>query len=109
MGLSRHKGLEEGLNETKESYLHVYLRYGIILEVFIVAVLQNIVVVESHPLWTYHFRKEGELFIFESLIEFFFLCPIIVLSNINVMLRISSVHGDSPRHQNQYHICHLEL
>jgi len=49
------------------TYLHIHLRYGIILEIIIIAVIQYVVVIESHALWPQHVGQKRELFLFKTL------------------------------------------
>ena len=50
-----------------ETYLHVHLGNRIILEVLVVAVIQDVVIVEGHPFRSQHIGQECKLFLFETL------------------------------------------
>src|ERR1700683_4024473 len=58
---------EEGEQSKLETYLHVHLRNRIILEVLVVAVIQDVVIVKGHPFRSQHIGQERKFFLFETL------------------------------------------
>jgi hypothetical protein len=55
------------------------VRDGIVPQVLIISLLQNIVIIEIDTAGTQHLGKEGKFLLFEALILLFF-CPLFILS-----------------------------
>jgi hypothetical protein len=49
------------------TYLHIHLGNRIILEIFIITVIQYVVIIKGHALWPQHVGQKRELFLFKTL------------------------------------------
>ena len=66
--------------KTMQQYLHIHLGDGIVLEVFIIIVIEIVIVIECNSFRPEHFRQEREFVWLEPLYESLFFVPIFVLS-----------------------------
>ena len=71
------------LRKRDATCVHVYLRHGVILEVFVVVILQNVIIIKCHSLRSKHIGKKGEFFFIETLVQLLFFSPFCVLQASN--------------------------
>ena len=65
-------------------YLHIQLRDRIVLEIFIVIIIQIVIVIECNSFRAKHFGQEGKLVWLEPLDKSLFFVPILVLNGSRV-------------------------
>ena len=58
---------------------HIHLRNGVVLEILIVVIVENFIIIESHPFWPKHLREHLELLVAETLVLSLLFGPVILL------------------------------